>query len=236
MAKKHKRVLVIDVGGSNVKLYRPGSHKPVKFPSGPKMTAGQMCERARNMIKGWKFDVVSIGLPTIVVHGRAACEPGNLGTGWTECDFEKAFRKPVKVVNDAALQAIGSYEGGRMLFLGLGTGLGSVLILDNVVVPLELGELRYSADRTLEDVLSKASLKKLTCARRSKIIVDVALNLKAAFVADYVLIGGGSADDVKKLPLGMRRGSNRNARIGGIRLWKETPQRAVIKKHTVVVA
>jgi polyphosphate glucokinase len=233
---RQKRVLVVDVGGSNVKLYAPGSRKAVKFRSGPKLTAAEMCERAVKIARRWKFSAVSIGIPSIVLHGRPAAEPGNLGGGWTRFDFRKAFGKPVKLLNDAAMQALGSYEGGRMLFLGLGTGVGSALILDGVVVPLELGDLRYSDKCTLEDTISKAVLKKLRASQRTKVVADIARNLKAAFLADYVLIGGGSADDLKNLPPGIRRGSNRNARLGGIRLWRDTPRRPVIKKHTIVVA
>ena len=233
---RQKRVLVVDVGGSNVKLYAPGSRKAVKFRSGPKLTAAKMCERAVQIARHWNFDAVSIGIPSILLHGRPAAEPGKLGDGWTRYDFRKAFGKPVKLLNDAAMQALGSYEGGRMLFLGLGTGVGSALILDGVVVPLELGQLRYRDKCALEDTISKAALKKLPAPERTKVVADIALNLKAAFLADYVLIGGGSADDLKNLPAGIRRGSNRNARLGGIRLWRDTPRRPVIKKYTIIVA
>ena len=150
-------VLVIDVGGSKIKLRKSDGPQTLKFESGPKMTPSQMVVQAMLLTAKWEYDVVSIGFSGPVVHGKPALDPDNLGPGWTEFDFQKAFRKPVKLINDAAMQALGSYKGGRMLFLGLGTGLGSTLILDEVVVPLELGQLRYSENQTLEDVLGKGS-------------------------------------------------------------------------------
>ena len=199
------------------------------------MTASKIVEQARELIADWHYDVVSIGYPGPVVHGRPKVEPVNIGGGWTRLEFDKAFGKPVKVINDAAMQALGSYEGGRMLFIGLGTGLGSTLIVDDVVVPLELGEIRYSRGRTLEDVLGKRGLKKLGFKRWRKAVDAAVANLKAAFVADYVMIGGGNVKKLQQLPPGARRGSNRHAFRGGVRLWQESPIGAEIKKHTLII-
>jgi polyphosphate glucokinase len=178
---------------------------------------------------------VSIGFPGPVVLGRRKVDPVNIGGGWTRLDFEKAVGKPVKVINDAAMQALGSYEGGRMLFIGLGTGLGSTLIDDDVVVPLEVGEVRYSRAKTLEDVLGKRGLKRLGFKAWRKAVDAAVANLKAAFVADYVMIGGGNVKKLKHLPPGARRGSNRHAFRGGVRLWQESPIGAQIKKHTLII-
>jgi polyphosphate glucokinase len=235
MKQRDKRVLVIDVGGSKVKLYRPGSRKPIKFKSGSKMTAEEMCECTLKIARRWKYDVVTIGVPTKVLYGRPAVEPGNLGDGWTHYDFRKAFDRPVKILNDATMQALGSYEGGRMLFLGLGTGVGSALIIDDIVLALELGDLRYSDKCTLEDVLSKSALDKLSRKKRNERVAEIALNLKDVFLADYVVLGGGATDCVKKLPKGVRRGANRDARLGGIRVWADIPERPVVKRYTMLV-
>jgi polyphosphate glucokinase len=239
--KKHKLsgngrcILVVDVGGSNVKLRSSADHRTAKFKSGKTLTASQMAERARRLTSDWQYDAVSIGFPGPVVHGRPQVDPVNIGGGWTRLDFEKVFRKPVKVINDAAMQALGSYEGGRMLFIGLGTGLGSALIVDDVVVPLELGEVRYSRGKTLEDVLGKRGFKKLGRTRWRKAVDAAVANLKAAFVADYVMIGGGNVKKLKRLPAGARRGSNRHAFRGGVRLWQASPIAAKMKKRTLII-
>jgi polyphosphate glucokinase len=229
-------VLVVDVGGSKIKLRKSDSPLVAKFQSGPKMTPSQMVVEALSLTAKWDYDVVSIGFAGPVVHGHPACDPENLGPGWTEFDYEKAFHKPVKLINDAAMQALGSYKGGRMLFLGLGTGLGSTLILDEVVVPLELGQLRYSRKQKLEDVLGKAALKKNGEEKWERAVHAAIANLKAAFVADYIVIGGGNAKKLRKLPKGARRGSNRFAFPGGIRLWKKSPIAPRLREHTLVIA
>lgn len=229
-------VLVIDVGGSKIKLRKSDSPHTVKFESGPKMTPSQMVVQAMLLAAKWEYDAVSIGFAGPVVHGKPAIDPDNLGPGWTEFDFPKAFGKPVKLINDAAMQALGCYTGGRMLFLGLGTGLGSTLILDEVVVPLELGQLRYSESQTLEDVLGKSSLKKIGREKWETAVHAAVDNLHKAFVADYTVLGGGNAKKLKKLPKGTRRGSNLYAFRGGVRLWQKTPITAEVREHTLVIA
>jgi predicted NBD/HSP70 family sugar kinase len=229
-------VLVIDVGGSNIKLRKSDSPLRVKFKSGPKMTPDRMVAQALLMTAKWDYEVVSIGFAGPVVHGKPACDPENLGRGWTDFDFRKAFKKPVKLINDAAMQALGCYHGGRMLFLGLGTGVGSTLILDEVVVPLELGELRYSRNQLLKDMLGKRGLKKIGDIKWEQAVHAAVANLKAAFVADYIVLGGGNVKKLRKLPEGTRRGSNRYAFHGGIRLWHKTPITAEVRQHTLVIA
>jgi len=228
-------VLVIDVGGSNVKLRNSADRRTAKFKSGKTMTARQMATQARKLASDWQYDVVSIGIPGPVMHGRPTADPINIGGGWTRFDFKKVFRKPVKLINDAAMQALGSYEGGRMLFVGLGTGLGSALIVDGVVVPLELSEMRYSRRKTLEDVLGKRGLRRIGPARWRKEVEAAITNLKAAFVADYVMIGGGNVKKLQHLPVGARRGSNSHAFRGGVRLWQQSPIGARVKKHTLII-
>ena len=227
---------MIDVGGSKIKLRKSDSPHTIKFKSGRKMTPDQMVTRALLLTAKWDYDVVSIGFAGPVVHGKPACDPDNLGPGWIDFDFRKAFRKPVKLINDAAMQALGCYKDGRMLFLGLGTGLGSTLILDEVVVPLELGQLRYSKSETLEDVLGKSSLKKIGREKWEGAVHAAVDNLRKAFVADYIILGGGNAKKLKKLPKDSRRGSNRYAFRGGVRLWRKAPITAEVREHTLVIA
>ena len=229
-------MLVIDVGGSKIKLRKSDSPQTIKFKSGRTMTASRMAVQAMLLTTKWKYDAISIGFAGPVVHGRPACDPENLGGGWTDFDFKEAFKKPVKLINDAAMQALGCYRGGRMLFVGLGTGVGSTLILDEVVVPLELGELRYSRREKLGDVLGKRNMKKLGDENWEKAVHEVIANLKKAFVADYIVIGGGNAKKLRKLPEGARRGSNRFAFHGGVRLWQKAPIAAEMRKHTLVIA
>ncbi len=174
----------------------------------------------REAAKGWKYEAVSIGYPGPVVHSRIVSDPHNLGGGWVGFDFRKAFGKPVKVVNDAAMQALGSYQGGRMLFLGLGTGLGSALIVDGVIEPMELAHLPYKNGRTYEDYVGLAGLKRLGKKKWRKHVFDVVKQLKAGLQADYVVLGGGNARLLKKPPPGSRPGDNANAFRGGFRLWK----------------
>ncbi len=229
-------VLVIDIGGSKIKLRKSDGPQTLKFESGPKMTPSQMVVQAMLLTANWEYNVVSIGFAGPVVHGKPALDPANLGPGWTEFDFQKAFRKPVKLINDAAMQALGSYKGGRMLFLGLGTGLGSTLILDEVVVPLELGQLRYSENQTLEGVLGKSNLKKIGREKWETAVHAAVDNLHKAFVADYTVLGGGNAKKLKKLPKGTRLGSNLYAFRGGVRLWQRSPIAAEVREHTLVIA
>jgi len=214
------RILVIDVGGTHVKVLATGHSKWVEIPSGPKMTPAKMVAAVRAATAGWKYDAVSIGYPGPVVHGRLLSEPHNLGHGWVGFDFKKAFgRRPVKVINDAAMQALGSYKGKRMLFLGLGTGLGSALIVDGVVEPMELAHLPYKKGRTYEDYVGLAGLKRLGKRKWRRHVDEVVRLLKAALEADYVVLGGGNARLLKKLPPGACLGDNANAFRGGYRLW-----------------
>lgn len=218
MPKPTQNILVIDVGGTHVKVC--DSHHPeVKIDSGPKMTARLMVNAVRKAAAGWKYAVVSIGYPGPVLHGKPVSEPHNLGKGWVGFDYRKAFGCPVKVVNDAAMQAIGSYEGGRMLFLGLGTGLGSALIADGVLEPMELAHLPYKNGRTYEDYIGLAGLERLGKKRWRKHVFEVTEQLKSALEAEYVVLGGGNARQLKKLPPGARLGDNANAIKGGMRLW-----------------
>jgi len=213
------KILVIDVGGAHVKVLATGHKQRVQFPSGPKITPAKMVAATRAATVGWKFDAVSIGYPGVVVHGRPIIEPRNLGSGWVRFDFEKAFGRPVKIVNDAAMQALGSYQGGRMLFLGLGTGLGSALIVDNVWEPMELSHLPYKNGRSYEDYLGMPGLERLGERKWRHHVNEAVDQLKAAVQADYVVFGGGNARLLKKLPPGTRLGDNSNAFQGGYRLW-----------------
>jgi len=216
------KILVIDVGGTHVKALATGQKEPRKVASGPSMTARAMVAAVKGMSRDWKYDAVSIGYPGFVLHGRPIAEPKNLGRGWVGFDFRKAFGKPVKVINDAAMQALGSYEGGRMLFLGLGTGLGSALIIDGILEPMELAHLPYKKGRTYEDYVGLRGLERFGKKKWREHVIDVLRQLKAALEADYVVLGGGNADKVKRLPSGVRLGSNENAFRGGYRLWQDS--------------
>jgi polyphosphate glucokinase len=213
------RILVIDIGGTHVKVLATGHRKRVEIPSGPNLTPAKMVSAVRDATAGWKYEAVSIGYPGAVVHGCPITEPHNLGTGWVGYDFRKAFGRPVKIVNDAAMQALGSYRGGRMLFLGLGTGLGSALIVENVLEPMELAHLPYKKDRTYEDYVGLAGLERQGKKKWRREVSEVVQQLKSAVQADYVVLGGGNMRLLKKLPPGARRGDNANAFQGGYRLW-----------------
>src|SRR5438128_637122 len=224
MEKNRMKILVLDVGGTHVKLLATGRKKPIAIVSGPAMTARKMVAAVRQATAGWKYDAVSIGYPGPVAHGHPLSEPHNLGRGWVGFDFRKAFGRPVKIINDAAMQALGSYRRGRMLFLGLGTGLGSALIVDGVLEPMELAHLPYKKGRTYEDYVGERGLERLGEKRWRRHVLNVAGDLKTALGADYVVLGGGNAKRMKKLPAAMRLGDNANAFIGGFRLW-QTPRR-----------
>ncbi|HEY2150798.1 MAG TPA: ROK family protein [Vicinamibacterales bacterium] len=215
------RILVIDVGGTNVKALMSGRTTPVKIPSGPTMTAKAMVAAVKNATVGWKYDVVSIGYPGPVLHGKPVSEPNNLGGGWVGFNFKRAFGCPVKMINDAAMQALGSYHGGRMLFLGLGTGLGAALIVDGILEPMELAHLPYKKGRTYENYIGEAGRRRLGKAKWRRNVTDVVTRLKAALEVDDVVLGGGNAKRIKKLPRGVRLGSNAFAFAGGYRLWKK---------------
>lgn len=212
-------ILVLDIGGSHVKVMHSCSEERRKFDSGPEMTPGRLVDGVCAALDGWTFDRVSIGFPGPVKEGKPAVEPKNLGKGWIGFDFAQAFGVPCKIINDAAMQALGSYEGGRMLFLGLGTGLGSALISGSVIVSLELGDLRYSRGETLEDRLGKSGRKMLGQKKWEANVHEAVAFLRISFIADYVVLGGGNAKQLETLPDGARRGKNRNAFYGGLRLW-----------------
>jgi len=218
-----KKILVIDIGGTNVKLMITRA-KRRKFKSGPKLTPREMISQINFEVEDWKFSAISIGFPAPVRDGRILAEPKHLGKGWTRFDFEKAFRRPVRIVNDAALQALGSYRGGRMLFLGLGTGLGSTLVFRDIVMPLELGDLPYCEDLIIEDYLGKVGLQELGEKEWQRDTIQAVAQLKKAFIADYVILGGGNAKKLKELPEGAELGHNRNAYLGGTRLWQIDPR------------
>jgi polyphosphate glucokinase len=211
-------VLAIDVGGSRVKALASNVQERRRFDSGPKLTPQEMVEGVLDTTAGWSWDVVSVGIPTPVRGGMVIAEPVNLGEGWVGFNYERAFGKPTKLVNDAAMQALGSYQGGRMLFLGLGTGLGSALIVDGVLEPLELGHLPYRK-KTFEDYVSARALDKHGRKEWKRAVFDVVDRLSAAMQPDYVVIGGGGADKLDELPPNARRGDNNDAFVGGFRLW-----------------
>lgn len=214
------KILAIDIGGTNVKLLVSGHKQSRKFPSGPDLTPRYMVEVIREVTSDWPYDVVSMGYPGPVIDGKPHIEPKNLGAGWVGFDFAKALGKPVKLINDAAMQALGSYEGGRMLFLSLGTGLGSALIVDGALAPLELAHLPYKKSRTFEDYVGARGLTRLGKKHWEQAVHDVVARLQAALVADYVVLGGGNIKKLKKLPAGARRGDNSRAFEGGFRLWQ----------------
>ncbi|MEO8340224.1 MAG: ROK family protein [Nitrospirota bacterium] len=215
------KVLVIDVGGTNVKILVTGKREPRKVPSGPDMTASDMVAAVKRLAADWSYDVISLGYPGPVLGGRPAAEPKNLSDGWMKFDFAKAFGCPVKVINDAAMQALGGYEGGRMFFLGLGTGLGSALITDGVLVPMELAHLRYRNNRTYEDYVGLRGLKRNGKKAWRRHVTDVVVALRDALQADSVVIGGGNAKKLKRLPEHIRLGDNSHAFLGGFRLWED---------------
>jgi polyphosphate glucokinase len=224
--KKHQKrgqemnVLVIDVGGTNVKLLVTGADTPRKFESGPTLTPSKLVARVKELTKDWKFDAISIGYPGPVLRNRPVAEPHNLGKGWVGYPFERAFGRPVKVLNDAAMQALGSYKKGRMLFLGLGTGLGTALIVDGIVEPMEMGHLPYKKG-TYEDYVGRRGLEERGKKKWRKEVADVVEQLTKAVQPDDVVLGGGNVKKLKKLPPLSRPGSNFNAFLGGFCLWQE---------------
>ena len=213
------KILVVDVGGTHIKVLATGHKRPLKIPSGPDMTPRVMVRRVLAATRSWKFDAVSIGYPGAVVHGKPVNDPHNLGRGWVGYNFKKAFGRPVKIVNDAAMQALGGYRRGRMLFLGLGTGLGSALIVDGVLEPMELAHLPYKKGRTYEEYVGKKGLKRMGKKKWRRHVEDVIERFRVALNVDDVVVGGGNTKLLKTLPKGVRRGTNTNAFIGGFRLW-----------------
>lgn len=218
------KILVIDVGGTHVKVLASGRRTPVKFDSGPELTAAIMVKGVLEATAGWEYQAVTIGYPGPVVNGRPVREPHNLSGGWVRFDFERAFGCPVTVMNDAAMQALGSYQGGRMLFIGLGTGLGTATIDDGKLQSLELAHLPYREGKTYEDYLGARGLKRLGHRKWQKHVHIVTEMLRNALVADYVVLGGGNTAKLDVLPARTRRGDNANAFRGGFRVWEETPR------------
>ena len=215
-----RRILAIDVGGTHVKLLASGQAEPRRMPSGKRMTPGKMVAGVKELAEGWEYDVVSIGYPGPVRCGRPAAEPHNLAPGWVGFDFEAAFGRPVRMINDAAMQALGSYRGGTTLFLGLGTGLGSALVVEGVVVPMELGHLSYGR-RTYEEQLGARGLERLGRKKWERIVHKVAARFASAFLLDDFVIGGGNARKLEDLPEGCRLGDNAYAFLGGFLLWQD---------------
>jgi len=211
-------VLVVDVGGTHVKILATGQDEPRRFPSGPLLTAEQMVATVKDLAGEWTYDVVSIGYPGPALQGRPVAEPRHLGPGWVGFDYQAAFGRPVKLVNDAAMQALGSYQGGKMLFLGLGTGLGSTLVVDGIVEPMELGHLPYRKS-TYEDYVGIRGLEQRGKKKWRLYVADVVALLTAALEPDDVVLGGGNIKKLKQLPPGCRAGDNANAFLGGFRLW-----------------
>jgi polyphosphate glucokinase len=214
-----KAVLVIDVGGTNLKVGVDPRKPPLKIPSGRHMTAEKMVDAVQAATVDWTYEAVSIGYPGPVRLGHPAEEPKNLGPGWTTCDFEKAFGRPVKVVNDAALQALGNYRGGRLLFLGFGTGVGSAVVAEGVLMPMDLVQLAYRKGRTYEDYVGTAALRRLGRRRWSRHVARMVENLRRGLLADDVVLGGGEVKKLKRLPPGTRRSDSAHAILGGIHLW-----------------
>ena len=213
------KILVIDIGGTNVKMLVMGKDEPRRFPSGPELTPRRMVASVLAATKDWDYDVIAIGFPGPILCGQVIMEPANLGPGWMAFDFESAFGKPVRVINDAAMQALGSYNGGKMLFLGLGTGVGATVIIDGAIQALEIGRFRYRK-RTLEDYLGNRGRKRLGTRKWRRHVNTVVKRMIAALKPDDTVIGGGNVKHLPKLPPGTRAGSNANAFLGGFRLWQ----------------
>ena len=215
------KVLVIDIGGTNVKIAATDMRVPVKIPSGPTMDAQKMAKDVLEATEGWTYDCISIGYPGPVTHERPLAEPHNLAAGWIDFPYQRVFGKPIRFINDAAMQALGGYKGGRMLYLGTGTGLGTALIFDGVVIPLELAHLPYKKGRTYEEWIGLAGLERLGKKRWRRSVLDIMERLQAALVCDSVLLGGGNAKLMKNLPNHVMLGANSDAIDGGIKLWQD---------------
>ncbi len=215
------RILAIDVGGTHVKVLASNEREPREFTSGRSMTPSRMVEHVKQLTKDWSYDVISMGYPGIVAHDKIVAEPKNLDRGWVSFNFQAAFDAPVKIVNDAAMQALGDYTGGRMLFLGFGTGLGTALIVDGTLIPMELGHLPYKKGRTYEDYVGVSGLERLGPKKWRKHALAVIELFRTALEPDHVVIGGGNARRLHRLPEGVRLCENANAFAGGFRMWKQ---------------
>ena len=217
-------ILAVDVGGTHVKILASGETEPRRFASGSKMTPDAMVSQVKALAGDWKFDVATIGYPGPVKDGRIIGEPHNLAPGWVGFDFTAAFGCPVKLINDAAMQALGSYKGGKMLFLGLGTGLGTTLIVDNIILPMELGHLPYKRG-TFEDYIGERGLDRMGKRKWRARVDDVTARLIRAVMPDDVVLGGGNVRLLDRLPAGCRAGENSNAFLGGFRLWQASGEK-----------
>jgi polyphosphate glucokinase len=222
-AAKPQRILVIDVGGTNVKMLATGQKEPRRFPSGPSMTPRKMVGQVKKAVADWPYDCITIGYPGPIINGHPLREPHNLGKGWVGFDFRAAFGCPVKLINDAAMQALGSYKGRRMLFLGLGTGLGSAMIVDGILQPMELAHLAYKNGKSYEDYLGLRGLERMGKKKWRRQVNKIVKKLKIALEADYVILGGGNSKKLKELPPGAQLGDNANAFVGGARVWQSRP-------------
>lgn len=229
------KTLVIDIGGTNVKLWKTEEAEKAKLPSGKELTPAALVEGVAPMLADWQPDRVSIGYPGEVRNGRPVSDPLNLGPGWVDWDFGHALNLPARMMNDACMQALGSYEGGRMLYIGLGTGMGTAFITDGVIVPLALGHLKLWEGETFDHYLSRKGLALHGKKRWRQAVAESATMLQSAFFADYVVLGGGNAEELKDMPPGCRRGGNHNAYFGGLRMWDDAadagaPKLAVVPK------
>lgn len=226
------QILAVDIGGSHVKVLLSGQSEPRRVASGPTLSAAGMVAAVKDMTADWAYDAVSLGYPGQVVHNMPAHDPVNLGPGWIGFDYAGAFGKPVRIINDAAMQALGSYEGGRMLFLGVGTGLGSAMIVDGELEPMELGHLPYKKGRTYEDYIGERGLLRIGKKKWREEVLAVLEAFRTALQPDYIVLGGGNAKLMKELPPDVRRGDNANAFIGGFRLWQPDTTAAPCEKNS----
>jgi polyphosphate glucokinase len=230
MTSKRPVILAIDIGGSHVKMRTSSRRNMRQFESGPELTARRLVARVHEITGDWNYTHVSIGYPGIVIHGKIVTEPHNLASGWVGFDFRGAFARPTRIVNDAAMQAIGSYEGGRMLFLGLGTGLGSAMIVDGVVEAMELAHMVYKKGRTYEDYIGDRGRRRLGPKKWRHAVEDIVGKLRTALEADYVVLGGGNARKLEKIPKGARLGNNDFAFLGGFRMWRRSSRDAKARR------
>jgi len=219
--KRTMHILVLDIGGTNVKVWKTGETDKVKVPSGKGFTPKKLVDQVKEASTDWAFDRVSIGYPGQVQNGRPVAEPYNLGEGWVDFDYAGAFACPVRIMNDACMQALGSYDGGRMLYIGLGTSMGTTFITEGKIVPLALGHLKFQDGESFEHFLGRKGLELRGEKRWRRAVIEAAETLKAAFLADYVVLGGGNAKKLEDLPEGIRRGGNHNAYFGGLRMWED---------------
>jgi len=225
-------ILVIDIGGTNVKIWTTGETEKLKIPSGKSLTPERMIEKIHEVTADWHVDRVSLGYPGEVRNGQPVADPYNLGPGWVGFDFASAFNCQVRIMNDACMQALGSYEGGRMLYLGLGTSIGCAFIIEGTIVPLALGHLILHGKDSVEDCLNRAAMD-ANVERWQRRVAEAAKVFKAAFLAEYVVLGGGNVKKLESLPENCRRGGNQNAYFGGLRLWEDLKSGAVTQALAV---